>query len=252
LKETTEIDVKLGTVLKIAALSGAALAGLAAAAYKNLIPGGPELVDGYEALKNRLRDLRFRHEAASVPAGTVVFLGSSTVAAFPLEVHFPGAPCLNRGLGAETLTDLIGRLDARLPVARPASVVIFAGMNDLRSEAADPPVIVARMERLIDTIRQRFPGMAIALIEPVPWCDQSDDSVRRLRALNDGLRELTQARDLAFVRTMRPPLVDDRDCLEPSMARPDRKHLGSGGYGVVAQWLIEDGGAAAAPLARPS
>jgi len=244
--------MKVKTVVKLAALSGVALAGLAAAAYKNWIPGGPELVDAYQALKNRVRFLQFQLDRTRTPAGTVVFLGSSSIGAFPLHVYFPGAPWLNRGLGADTLVDLLQRLDGTLPVARPASVVIFAGMNDLRSEAADPEVIAARMDGVIDAITGRFPGVAMAIIEITPYCDQTESDLRRLHALNHLLRQVAQAKGVAFVSTNRPPLTDSGGCLEAAMAGADRKHMNLAGYGLLAKWLVEDGGAAAAPLVPAS
>jgi len=236
---------------KLAVVSGVVLVALAAAAYKNVIPGGPELVDAYEALKNRGRLIAFRREAGSVAPGTVVFLGSSSVAIFPLDVYYPGRPWLNRGLGVESLVDLLERLDASLPVARPAGIVIFGGMNDLRAEAADPAVIVDRMRRVIDAIAARFPGVAMAILEVTPVCTQTEHDRGRLHALNDGLSEVARAKGLAFVRTNRPPLVDGEGRLVPELARPDGKHLGLVGYGVLATWILEDGGAATAPLAPP-
>jgi hypothetical protein len=54
---------------------------------------------------------------------------------------------------------------------------------------------------------------------------------------------------MAFVKTERAPLTTPEGQLSPLLAARDRKHLNLAGYGMLARWLLEDGGAATAALA---
>lgn len=237
--------------LKVVVGLSAALALLAALAYKNVIPGGPWLVETAEQARARWRSYTYRRDADDVPAGTVVFLGSSSIAAFPFAFYFPGSPWLNRGLPAETAHELAERVEETLPVASPSGVVIWTGMNDLRSEAQPPEVVIERVLKIADLVRARFPDVPIAIVEIPPQCDTTPLGVSRLRELNNQLREAALQRSMSFVRTARPPLVNEAGQLVPGAARPDRKHLNLVGNGIVAQWILEDGGLATKALSRP-
>lgn len=240
-------------ITKAMVVLGAALVLLAALAYKNVIPGGPELVDTAEAVRIVWRRRAFVREAASVPAGAVVFFGSSSVDSFPFAALYPGAPWLNRGLNTETAKDLADRLEATMPAARPSGVVVWTGMNDLRAESQPADVVVERVTRVLDlvagVIAARYPGVAVAVVEILPTCDTKDEYLERLHQVNRQLAELAKERGIAFVRTDRPPLTTPEGRLSPLLAARDRKHLNFAGYSVLSKWLVEDGGAATAALA---
>jgi lysophospholipase L1-like esterase len=227
---------------------GFTLAALAALAYKRVIPGGDWMVENGEELRTRWRSYSYSLEADSVPAGTVVFLGSSSVAAFPFAAYFPGAPWLNRGLPTETAEQLADRVGETMPTARPSGVVIWTGMNDLRSEAQPPEVVAERVTRVVDLVGARFPGVPIAVLEILPQCDCSPVSLERLHHLNKILEDGVKARGATFVKTIRQPLVTEEGRLAPGAARLDRKHVNFVGYSLLARWILEDGGPATAAL----
>lgn len=208
-----------------------------------------ELVwDTWERVRNAQRLLGYVREARHVPEGSVVFLGSSSVVRFPLAQIFKGGTALCRGLGAETIADTIARLRWTLPVARPSGVIVWAGANDLRSLAADPLVVVARLAGLLDAIQMRVPEVPMALLGVPPWCDQTEADLERLSRLNEGLRSLSFARNIPFIDVCRPPLTEDDGRLALPMAGADRKHLGFAGYEQVARWIVKEGGEAAEAL----
>jgi acyl-CoA thioesterase-1 len=59
--------------------------------------------------------------------------------------------------------DALDRGDWRLPYGSPPLVIIQGGGNDARTGASDDQ-ITANAERLISTLRQRYPGTALAMI----------------------------------------------------------------------------------------
>lgn len=234
-----------------ALLAGAGGAALLFAAYRGWLPGGGPLRELLHGARDRGRVADFARKAPEIPAGSVVFLGSSTISAFPLARLYPGAPAVNRGLGGETTAGLLARLDASLPVAPPAGLILYAGANDMRvrAGAVGPAETAARVRRVLDVLSARFPAAPVALIELMPERDEPPEALVRLRALNESLRALAAERGAAFVRTSRPPLVTPEGRLSPTMT-DDGVHLHAAGYTVLARWILEDAGPAAAPLRR--
>jgi lysophospholipase L1-like esterase len=190
-----------------------------------------------------------RRLAAADVDGAVLFVGSSTIARFPLGEAFPGKRCVNLGKGNEAAPDLRERLARVLPEgATPAGIVLYGGSADHRFDPTLPAQeIRTRVEGVVDELRKRAGQAPIALIEVLPARDQSPADLAALRALNAGLADLASARGLALVGTNRPPLADSAGSLAAAMS-VDRHHLGPPGYEVLARWLIEDGGPAVATL----
>ncbi len=190
----------------------------------------------------------FAEENPALPDAAVLFLGSSTIERFPLERLFPGVPTANRGIGNETATELLARLDASLPASTPAAAVLYAGSLDFRREERSPEVTARRVERVVLRLREHFPGLPIALIGLLPEWDFPAPRVVALAATNRALADLAAARDLAFVPTDRPPITDPHGALARA-ASADRLHLGEVGYRALAGWLLQEGGAAGRALA---
>lgn len=231
-----------------AALAGGSAVTLLALVWRGILPGGAALREIVNRARYRDRAAAFEQDAASVPPGSVVFLGSSTISGFPLGREYPGAPAVNRGISGETALGLLRRLDRSLPVARPAGCVIYTGANDVRPHAIPPPEIVSRVRRVLDAIEARFPGVPVALVELMPHSDDGPEALARLHASNDGLRALAAERGATFVRTSRPPITAPDGLLSPAMT-DDGVHLNAAGYTVLSRWILEEGGAAVAPLA---
>jgi lysophospholipase L1-like esterase len=184
-------------------------------------------------------------EPRAVPwTGSVVFIGSSTIQRFRLDRSFPAARFVNLGVPDQNSVAMRERVARDLPAdARPAGFVLYAGSYDLRAETGVAPAVARdRVAAIVADLQARFPDAPIVLLEVLPGRDQSDAERRAVGELNAGLAALALERKLAFVRTHRPPLVDEKGNLPESMS-VDRFHLNEAGYRALAKWLQEDGGA---------
>jgi lysophospholipase L1-like esterase len=190
----------------------------------------------------------YRQENPTVPPGSILFVGASTILRFPLARHFPGRPCVNRGLEGATAEHLLEHLEALLPPAPPDAVVLAIGGNDLRREGLEPVEVASHVTRLLDRLAEHFPEVPIALLgcHPVRGTDEAERA--RLERYEELLRELATARGMAFVAADRPPLRGPDGALPAELAA-DELHLNEAGYGHLAGWLLADGGAVAAKLA---
>ena len=228
-------------------------------AWNDVVPGGWTLkrwFEPYEEWEARKqaehRDRRlavFAPENASAPEGSILFLGSSTIEYFPLKELFPGVPCLNRGIGNESTTELLGRLSASLPDARPAGAVLYIASIDFRRRGASPDEVAARVWGVARELRARYLDLPIAVIGLLPERGFTSEMVGRLKTANERLAELADKRDLAFVRTARPPIALPDGTLAEEFSI-DSLHLNRAGYFHLAEWLRRDGGAVGRLLAR--
>ena len=71
----------------------------------------------------------------------IVFFGDSITNLWNLGASFPGEPYLNRGINAQTTSQMLVRYRQDVLELQPASVVILAGLNDLGETSAVPTPI---------------------------------------------------------------------------------------------------------------
>ena len=186
-------------------------------------------------------------EAEDVPGATertvpVYFVGSSTIARFPLAELYPDRPWVNVGAPNETTVQLRERLGDAV-FKSPAGFVLYLGSAD---HNFDPKLsaseIRKRVEDVVASLRLRASGPAsMILLQVLPARQQSADEKSALAAINRELADLATAKGLRFVETNRPPLLDQNGDLAESMST-DRHHLNDEGYRVLARWIVEDGG----------
>ena len=236
------------------AASVAVLAALVGLAWFGVLPGGWTLRGWIEphaqraareqAERSAARLALFAPENRSAEAGSIVFLGSSTIERFPLSEAFPNRPCLNRGIGNETATELFERLDASLPDAPPAAVVLYAASLDFRRENRPPDILCRRVKGIVRHLRRRVPGSSLALIGLLSEREMPPSRVAALKEANAALEALCSELGVAFVSTYRPPVVDEAGAMTVACTA-DRLHLNATGYAHLTRWLLEDGGAVA-------
>ncbi len=217
-------------------------------AWSNVMPGGWRVRSEWATRRTNRQIAAFKAEAATIPAGSVVFLGSSTVEKMPFAKLYPGMPWVNRGIGAENAVGMLARIEPSLPVARPAGIVLNCGANDFRADRNEAPVVVARAAAVLDAVLARFPGVPVAIVEPIAQSSEEPDLVLQLTYAGEALQAYARAHGYPYVRTNRPPLLTEDGLLRQDMTAPDGRHPNEAAYTILAKWIAEEGGAATAPL----
>lgn len=210
---------------------------------RGLVWGGAERADWEREVHAADRIEQFRAERDRLPAGSVVFLGSSTIERFPLAEIFPDKRCVNRGINGDTVDDLLGRLDDSLPAAPPAAFVINIGANDIRREGMVAADVRDRFVVLLDTLQTRYPAAEISVIGLVPAVDAPDAEVYEFELYNLAARRAAVSRKIPYIVAQREPLTTKDGRLNADYAA-DRYHLNAAGYRRLGEWILESGGAA--------
>lgn len=82
------------------------------------------------------------------PAGSLLFVGSSTIRLWPdLAATFAPTPVVQRGFGGATLAEVLTHSRLLFAPHRPRTVIIYAGENDI-AEGAAPEAVVAQYRAL--------------------------------------------------------------------------------------------------------
>jgi lysophospholipase L1-like esterase len=214
-------------------------------AWHDVLPGGWRLRGYVRPHWEREAAERAAHRAARlaefarepVQRDAVVFLGSSTIERFPLATAFPGVTCVDRGIGYESLAELLTRVATSLP-PEPKAVVVYTGSVDVRWLARPAEEVARNAEALLDLLAEHVPRARVAWIGVLPDRTQEPRAAARVTALNTMLAELLARRGDTFVPTHRAPLVDVEGRLAHDHSA-DELHLSERGYAVLAAWLRE-------------
>jgi lysophospholipase L1-like esterase len=191
--------------------------------------------------------------AALVTAVTIVAIGDSTTAgtpAFrsPLEAPPDGAGdvesqyaywlsrshpdwrMLNRGVNGERSDQIRARFERDALRARPAVIVIIAGVNDVY-QGRDAADVERELEAMYGAARAAHVPVVAGTI--IPFNTATSDQNARMRAVNDWIRAYTAAHsDVVFCDTrasVAEPGNPDR-----LVSSPDNLHPSPDGYRLMA------------------
>ncbi len=119
--------------------------------------------------------------------GQFVFLGDSNIELGAWNEWFPTLPCINRGIGGDTVNGVRLRLDSA--INDPMGVCLVIGSNDLADfrGSRKVPEVADELHRLITDIRSLAPRAALFLNSVLP---RSPEMSHAIRSLNERYRDL--------------------------------------------------------------
>ena len=174
----------------------------------------------------------FEAEDAARPfaPGGIVFVGSSSIRLWNLATAFPGTRALNRGFGGTQIADSVRHVDRLVLRHRPATVVFYAGDNDINAGRTPAQVrddfraFVQRVHAALPTTRIAFVGIKPSLAR---WSKIDD-----VREANRLVRANCDADDrLGFVDVDGPMLGWDGKPRADLFVK-DGLHLSARGYAL--------------------
>ena len=177
----------------------------------------------------------FEARAASVPANSIVFYGSSTFTKWTtLADDFPGLPVVNCGFGGSGTADLLRYAPRVVVPLKPKWVVLYCGGNDIGIKT--PAVIAAATGELIAAIHVGCPKTRIVLMSLKPTMKRIDQSAL-VQEVNRRYQELAQADPLVAYLDLWTPFLAADGTPDLQYLAADLLHPSREGYRRIASLL---------------
>jgi len=187
----------------------------------------------------QLRLEHISHEVSRLPRdaqNTIVLLGDVHVEENPIK-EMAGVHVINMGIQEDEMGGDCQGLKDRLwllPMARPAHVIIMAGLNDLR-EGRNPVVVENCFKDLIAAVRQHANGAKIHIALIPPTRGKYEKLMHNIAITNCILEELAGKLKLEYVDLF-SPLEDDDGHLAETFSE-DGYYLNDTGFDRINEVL---------------
>lgn len=99
----------------------------------------------------------FREQNLHVAPGGIVFLGDSITQDYPVQDYFYGMNAINRGIGGDTTSGVLKRLEESVFQLNPHQVVLLIGTNDFALTDLSCEAIYQAILAIVQTIQNRLP-----------------------------------------------------------------------------------------------
>ncbi len=162
-------------------------------------------------------------EELAISEGDIVFLGDSITEGGSWHELFPGLPVINRGIGGDTTSGVLARLDQVL-TASPSKIFLKIGTNDLFI-GIEQANIVANIDEIIRRVKEASPTTEFYLQSVLP---RDVGMKEQVEALNAELEMLAGESGVTWVN-LYPLFLDDDGSIRDSLAN-DELHLMGAGY----------------------
>ena len=190
-----------------------------------LMPFVMPLIRGLVKVTQQARRSQF--DALPIASDRVLFLGDSITEQGMWDEWFPELLTLNRGVGGETVAQVMARLETSIIAPRAISLLI--GTNDLGGLGKSRRVetIAPQMQELITAIRKRAPNAPLIINSVIPRSAYFAD---RIVDLNTHYRHIAAEADATYVDIW-SAMADAKGVIRPELTG-DGIHLNGAGYKV--------------------
>src|SRR5262245_44134877 len=186
--------------------------------------------------ETEVRALEQARGTQSLPPDPAVFYGSSSITLWrTLARDLASARAVNLGFGGSTLEACVWFFDRLVPPTRPASLIVYAGDNDL-GDGPTPRQVRNRFEALSVKVERDLGPIPFGFISIKP-------SPARLRLLdtianaNEMIRQAISVRPRAFYVDVFSPMLGSTGQPRPELFLDDGLHLSPAGYQLWAAVL---------------
>jgi lysophospholipase L1-like esterase len=180
------------------------------------------------------------NESGPAVADATLFLGSSSIRLWDISGSFPDIGTVNRGFGGATTPDVLHYYRRLLPRAKPRSILVYVGENDLAA-GATPAEVATNILVLLKKLRVDYPKAHIAYLSlkpsPIRWTLWP-----KMAAVNMTVAARGRVSGFDYLDVGRVLLAPD-GLPDASLFRPDGLHMNPRGYTLwtrlVDAWLDE-------------
>ena len=158
-----------------------------------------------------------------------IFLGDSQIEQCEWQELIPELRCINRGIGGESTSGLLLRLNCLPRNGRGKFVFLQTGTNDILG-GKSVETVIQNYAGILDSLSARQYSVVPTLVFPLRYLPELNSQIRRL---NDGIKKIAQQKNLTIIDIN--PSISDADKLSAAFSN-DGVHLNADGYRI---WLVE-------------
>lgn len=189
------------------------------------------------------KNTAYAFENLNFSKGQIVFLGDSNTDLCHLDDFFADLDLAtyNRGVGADTTNEVLGRLKTSVIDIAPSKVVLMIGTNDV-NVGSELPDIVDNYKEIIRQIRTALPDCEIYCMSVIPLGEEIKDTVDiyennlTILSLNVEIKAICDA-DNSLTYFDLHSLVKDENGLLDVEYTDDGLHLNDAGFAVWSELI---------------
>lgn len=168
-------------------------------------------------------------------AGGVLFVGSSSIRLWDsLEQDFQALPVvIKRGFGGSRLSDCNDQVARLVLPYKPATVIVYAGDNDL-ADGATPQAVAATFVKFVESVRKALPATRIAYVSIKPSPLRST-LMAQMRETNALIAAYTATVDNVDYIDIYSKMLGADGQPRSELFGPDMLHLNRAGYALWRQ-----------------
>jgi len=151
----------------------------------------------------------FLKEAPARPKGGVVFLGDSITERIPLQEAFQDENVVNRGIGGDSISGVIERLDVSIEQLQPTRVYLLIGINDLvwvKNKSVQH--FAEQYAELLNALENAAPNAEIICQSVLPVRGRWARFNSKIDEFNDLIRPLAEKHGFRYI-DLHPWMTDD-------------------------------------------
>ena len=176
--------------------------------YKEIAP---------ERWKDRVRQMLEEDASNPPPTGSVVFVGSATIAGWDVKHYFPEFRPVKRGIGGSLISEATYYADQLIVPLKPSTIVFYSGDNDT-AYGMSPEMVAADFSTFVAKIHSSLPDTQMVVLAIRP-------SIARL-AVWDVVREENRQLQSVAAKDRMIQFVDLTSMLLGPDGKPRRELLG--------------------------
>jgi lysophospholipase L1-like esterase len=172
--------------------------------------------------------------------GQIVFIGDSITDLYPLDNYYVDLDLAtyNRGIGGDTTSGVLNRLEVSLFDIKPSKIVLMIGTNDINGNVQTPKIL-ANYNEILTKIKRELPDTQIYCVSIIPQNlaletysnIKVEETTKTILEINAQLKQMTENEANVTYIDLFPLLADDNNMLIEEYS-DDGLHLNAAGFEV--------------------
>ena len=179
----------------------------------------------------------YRVQNSNLSKGQIVFLGDSITDLYHLDDYYADLDkaCYHRGIGGDTTSGVIKRLQVSLYDIEPSEIVLMIGINDLNGGKTNEEVI-KNYKFILDDIKTHLPSAKVFTMSILPMDDRMEGYVHvstqneKVMEVNTSIQQLAIEHSYTYLDLF--TLMKDENNKLISSYSDDGLHPNAWGYQV--------------------